>query len=107
MDKLTKRHINTLDFSKVLLLLEKQAVTADGKEAAKQIVPSYDFNEVKRLQGETLSAYKLIAKYSAPSFGGAINVNPQLSRAQSGGSLSAGELLNIASVLRVIRARSQ
>lgn len=107
MDKLTKRHINTLDFSKVLLLLEKQAVTADGKEAAKQIEPSYDFNEVKRLQGETLSAYKLIAKYSAPSFGGAINVNRQLSRAQSGGSLSAGELLNIASVLRVIRSLSQ
>ena len=107
MEELTKRHIHTLDFEKVLTLLKKQAATADGKQAAEALEPSYDFYEVKRLQSETLSAYKLIAKYSAPSFGGTVNVNGQLSRACSGGVLSAGELLNVASVLRVIRSLSQ
>ena len=96
MEELTKRHIHTLDFEKVLTLLKKQAATADGKQAAEALEPSYDFYEVKRLQSETLSAYKLIAKYSAPSFGGTVNVNGQLSRACSGGVLSAGELLNVA-----------
>ena len=104
MDKLTLRHYNTLEFFKVLELLKKQAVTADGKELAQKTEPAYDIFSVEKLLNETVTAYKLIAKYSAPSFSGAVNINDRLSRAQSGGCLSAGELLSVASVLRVIRS---
>ena len=107
MDKLTLRHYNTLEFFKVLELLKKQAVTADGKELAQKTEPAYDIFSVERLLDETVTAYKLIAKYSAPSFSGAVNISGQLSRAQSGGCLSAGELLSVASVLRAIRSLSQ
>ena len=107
MDKLTLRHYNTLEFFKVLELLKKQAVTADGKELAQKTEPAHDIFSVERLLDETVTAYKLIAKYSAPSFSGAVNISGQLSRAQSGGCLSAGELLSVASVLRAIRSLSQ
>lgn len=70
MDKLTLRHYNTLEFFKVLELLKKQAVTADGKELAQKTEPAYDIFSVERLLDETVTAYKLIAKYSAPSFSG-------------------------------------
>ena len=43
MEELTKRHIHTLDFEKVLTLLKKQAATADGTQAAEALEPSYDF----------------------------------------------------------------
>ena len=56
----------------------------------------------KRLS-ETEAAHILIAKFGAPSFGGLINVNNQLSRASSGGTLSMRELLDISCDLRVIR----
>lgn len=60
------------------------------------------FLRCKRLS-ETEAAHILIAKFGAPSFGGLINVNNQLSRASSGGTLSMRELLDISCDLRVIR----
>ncbi len=93
----------SLELDKVLKMLSDTASSADAKEMALGIKPLTDYFEVTELLDKTEAAYVFIAKFGAPSFGGLQNVNNALSRASAGGSLSAGELLKIATTLKIIR----
>ena len=93
----------SLELDKVLKMLSDTASSADAKEMALTIKPLTDYFEVTELLDKTEAAYVFIAKFGAPSFGGLQNVNNALSRASAGGSLSAGELLKIATTLKIIR----
>lgn len=53
---------------------------------------------------QTDDAVVLSGKYGTPSFGGAKNCANALRRAEAGGCLSTGELLQIAETLRIIRS---
>ena len=97
------KHCISLELDKILKMLSDTASSADAKEIALEIKPLTDYFEVTELLDKTESAYILIAKFGAPSFGGLQNVNNALSRASAGGSLSAGELLKIATTLKIIR----
>ncbi len=97
------KHYTSLELDKILKMLSDTASSNDAKESALCIKPSADYFEVLELLDKTEAAYILIAKFGAPSFGGLQNVNNALSRANAGGSLSAGELLKIATTLRIIR----
>lgn len=94
----------TLELPLVLKKLSEECSISDAKEAALNLTPVSELSRVKILLGETEEAYTLIARYSAPPLGGAVNVVSSLTRADLGASLTAKELLDIASVLRVIRA---
>ncbi len=93
----------SLELDKILKMLSDTASSVDAKETAMNIKPLTDYFEVTELLDKTEAAYVLIAKFGAPSFGGLQNVNNALSRANAGGSLSAGELLKIATTLKIIR----
>lgn len=97
------KHFISLELDKILKMLSDTASSADAKEKALQIQPVTDYFEVLNLLDKTEAAYIFIAKFGAPSFGGLQNVNNALSRANAGGSLSAGELLKIATTLKIIR----
>lgn len=99
---MNKYHIS-LELPKILLTLSEMTSCEEARLAALSLQPSGDFFEVQKRLSETEAAHILIAKFGAPSFGGLINVNNQLSRASSGGTLSMRELLDISSDLRVIR----
>ncbi|WP_419569177.1 endonuclease MutS2, partial [Ruminococcus sp.] len=60
--------------------------------------------KVKKLLKQTDDAVVLSGKYGTPSFGGAKNCANALRRAEAGGCLSTGELLQIAETLRIIRS---
>ena len=94
----------TLELPLVLKKLSEECLISDAKEAALNLKPISELSGVKILLGETEEAYTLIARYSSPPLGGALNVVSFLTRADLGASLTAKELLEIASVLRVIRA---
>ena len=98
-----KRCIKTLELDKILNLLAAETAIEDAKESALKITPSTDFDTVKTLLLNTGDAYEFMAKYAAPSFSGAKNVNSSLSRADASAVLSTRELLDIAETLRVIR----
>ena len=93
-----------LELDKVLALLAAETGLSDAAELARELTPSYDVEEVKVLLAETRDAHSLMARFGAPSFGGAPNVNSALARAKAGGVLSPSELLQIGETLRVIRA---
>ena len=97
------KHCISLELDKILKMLSDTASSADAKEMAIELKPQTDYFEVLELLDKTEAAYVLIAKFGAPSFGGLQNVNNALSRASAGGSLSAGELLKIATTLKIIR----
>ncbi len=97
------KHYISLELDKILKMLSDTASSADAKEMALEIKPKTDYFEVLELLDKTEAAYILIAKFGAPSFGGLQNVNNALSRANAGGSLSASELLKIATTLKIIR----
>ena len=97
------KYFTSLELDKILKMLSDTASSADAKEMALNIKPLTDYFEVTELLDKTEAAYVFIAKFGAPSFGGLQNVNNALSRASAGGSLSAGELLKIATTLKIIR----
>lgn len=98
------KHAKTLELDAVLGKLASECASEDAYNNSLSIVPETDINIVKRNLAETESAYLLISKFSSPSFGGTSNITSHLSRASLGATLTPGELLKIANVLRVIRS---
>ena len=103
MAKIFEHCIKTLELDKVLDLVSCEAVTDDGKSAVKSLYPQNDFNELNEILAQTDTAYKLLARYSAPSFSGVKNIDEPLNRAKRMSTLGCAELLDIAEVLRNIR----
>lgn len=101
------KHLKTLELDKILSLLADEASTADAKELALELRPKTNPLETDELLKETEQAYILSGRFGAPSFGSVKNVDNCLARAAAGGVLSAGDLLKIAEVLRVIRGIRQ
>ena len=98
------KHAKTLELDAVLQKLANECSSEDAYNFAISLTPDTDINLVKRSLSETEAAYLLISKFTSPSFGGTTNITSQLSRAALGATLTPGELLKIATVLRVIRS---
>lgn len=98
-----EKSLKTLELDKILQLLCDEATLQDAKELSLLIRPETEIDTVKRNLDETFQAYAFMARYSAPSFGSAVNVASPLSRAAASAVLSMKELLDIAEVLRVVR----
>lgn len=97
------KHSKTLELDAVLQMLAAQTSTDDAYTNALNIVPDNDIQSVQRNLKQTEAAYLLISKFSTPSFNSAVNILPQLTRAELGATLTPGELLKIANVLKCIR----
>ncbi len=98
------RSCRVLELGKILTMLSGETGIKDAAEAALAIKPVFDKYRVELLLRETEEAHSFMARFGAPSFSGAANVNSALARAKAGGILSAAELLSIAETLRVIRS---
>ena len=103
MSELYEKSLAKLELDGVLELLAIQAVSDAAKEVCRNLKPEIDADEVRRLQEQTTAACKLISLKGSPSLGGIRDVGASLDRARRGGSLTPGELLKIASSLRVAR----
>ena len=103
MSELYEKSLVKLELDGVLDLLAARAVSDAAKEVCRNLKPETDAEEVRRLQEQTTAACKLISLKGSPSLGGIRDVGASLDRARRGGSLTPGELLKIASSLRVAR----
>ena len=103
MRTLSEKSIEKLELPAVLELLAGQAACEDAKARCRSIVPETDIDEIRLLQAQTGAACHLITLKGSPSLSGVRDVSGSLMRADRGGSLSAGELLKIAAVLRCAR----
>ena len=103
MSELYEKSFNKLELNTVLQMLADQASSEEAKERCKAIRPLSDLDDIRVLQQQTSAACRLIVQKGSPGLGGIQDVSESLARADRGGSLSAGELLRIAAVLRCAR----
>ena len=101
------RQYPTLELDKVLELLARHTSCEDARLAALSLEPQSDLASAQALMNQTRDAHMLLARFGGPAFGGLVNVNNALYRADAGSTLSLKELLDVASVLHVIRTISQ
>ena len=101
------RHTSALELDKILGRLADFTACEDARTLALELAPESDIHLARALLTQTADAHMLLARFGGPSFGGLKNVNNALNRADAGGVLNMKELLDIASVLRIIRGLSQ
>ena len=106
MTDLYEKSLRTLEFPRVLEMLQAQCVTQEAKDRSARLRPSSDPREVRRLMDETTAARDMMDHHGAPSFSGIKPVAAALQRAELGGMLNNRELLDIAGVLRTTRTVS-
>ena len=98
-----KKSLKTLEFDKITAMLASCAATEGAKKLAYELSPESDPVRVKRLQAETAAARYLISKKNAPSFCAVKDVADSIAKADKHASLTTGELIEIANVLRTAR----
>ena len=103
MSTLYEKSLLKLELNLVLQLLADQASCEEAKTRCRAMLPMTDVDDVRQLQKQTSAACALMVQKGSPGLNGIRDVSESLARADRGGSLSAGELLKIASVLRTAR----
>lgn len=93
--------LKTLEYDKIILMLEELAFSPLGKDKCRQLLPSGDYNKIKAMQTETSDALKRIWQKGSVSFYGVTDITPSLKRLEIVGALSAAELLKISSLLKL------
>ncbi|MDY6147055.1 MAG: endonuclease MutS2 [Peptoniphilaceae bacterium] len=102
-----KSVLYTLEYDKILQQLSHYAESSLGKNKAENLLPFTTFQEAQRAQEETDEAVGLILKLGNPPLFGIYEVKSALKRAELGGVLSMGQLLEISESLRVAGALHQ
>lgn len=91
--------LHVLEFEKVKEQLIKQASSSLGKEKAKALIPSSDYQEVVTSQEQTDEAAKVLRLKGNIPLGGLVDIRATVKRARIGGMLSAVELIEVAGTL--------
>ncbi|MCR4798471.1 MAG: endonuclease MutS2 [Lachnospiraceae bacterium] len=98
---MNKKVLTTLEFDKQIRALEGYATTDKGREYCKNIRSLSDMQKIKKYLTQTNDALTRIFKYGEISFTGASDMEVFRKRLEIESSLSAGELLQVASLLAV------
>lgn len=97
------RHLNTLEFPKILEQLARHARFSAGKTLALALRPSPYFTEVQARQAETGEACRLLAVQPNIGVGSAQDVRPLVRRARRAAILTPDELLQVRQTLIAAR----
>lgn len=100
---MNKKVLNTLEYNKIIDLLEQCACSEQGKAYCRALKPVSDRERILKMQTETKDALSRIFKRGSVSFSGVKDVRPFLKHLEIGGTLNAIELLSIASMLQVCK----
>lgn len=84
-------------------MLVEEADSALGKDSARRLRPSSDRGEIVAMQAETSHALTRLFHHGALSFHGLTDIRPSLVPLAKGGTLGAGELLRIGSLLEAAK----
>jgi len=95
------KHLQTLEFDKVLARLEGLCTFSLGRELARRLQPSTDYQEVLRRQRETAEARKLLSLRPGLSLASARDVRELARQAAKGHVLQPSELLEVADTLQL------
>lgn len=94
------RVLRILEFDRIIEKLTAFARTEYGRRASSRLVPTTDYDTVKRTLEETNEVLEYINKYGQLPLGNFPELGGLISYAEAGGCLSMKQLLNVASFLR-------
>ncbi len=104
---MNQKVLHTLEYDKIIQLLISQASSQGGKQLCQSLTPIKDRGQIIHMQQETHAALGRVFRNGSISFSGVSNISASLARLDVQASLSASELLKIASLLNVCKkARS-
>jgi len=95
--------LTTLEYPKILSLLQSYAASKSGKLKCQNLTPFTNLKDISRHQAETSTATGFILRKGSLPMGGIKNIQPSLTRASAGGSLKPEELIEISDSLYVFR----
>lgn len=98
-----RKHLDTLEYPKVLELLARHTYLSAGRELALRLEPYAHLDDAQRAQQATEEARRLRDLKPGLDLSGASDIRPQVQRAQLGGVLLPGDLLQVAATVRVAR----
>ncbi len=91
--------LRTLEYTKIIELLTDKASSEPGKKLCRELVPMTDMEAVALAQTQTSDALSMLFAKGSTSFGGNKDLSVPLRSLEIGSTLSAPELLRIASLL--------
>lgn len=100
---MTPKHLQTLEFDKVVARLEALCTFAPARELARRLRPADDYQEVLRRQRETSEAHRLLSLRPGLSLASARDVRELARQAAKGHVLQPSELLEVADTLQLVR----
>ena len=104
---MNEKALRILEYNKIIEKLTDCASSAMGKDRCKNLLPSTDLGEICQGQMETTDALSRIYAKGSISFSGLRDIRGSLLRLKVGSSLSATELMHIASLLETaLKAKS-
>ena len=105
--KLNTKSLETLEFNKIIKILESYAVTALGKEKVLALEPSSNTLEIEQWQKETEESSSYLIKQHDIPIGQIPNIKEQIQKVNIGGTLGIEELLRFVSILKTSRRLKQ
>lgn len=96
---MNEKALKVLEYHKIIEKLITFAGSQPGKALCRNLVPSSDISEIRRMQRETSDAVSRLCRKGSISFSGLSDIRGSLKRLEIGGSLNIEELLRICKVL--------
>ena len=96
---MNEKALKTLEYSKIIQMLENFATSSCGKDLCRSLIPLDNLNEIEIMQQETADALARIYQKGSLSFGGVKDIRSSLKRLEIGSTLGTGELLSLCSLL--------
>lgn len=97
------KSIRILEFDKIRKLLASKALTDGAKARALSLMPSSNFEYVKKRQALTLSAKEISGLKGVPSFNSTKDILDIIEKAEKNSILSAREILDVGTCLKTAR----
>lgn len=96
---MNQKVFHTLEYDKIIQMLEKHAGSILGKKYCRELLPHTDYETIQNEQRETSDALTHILTQGNISFQGVADVRESLKRLEIGSILGTGELLGISKLL--------
>ena len=96
---MNEKALHTLEYDKIVSLLEARATSAPGKALCRELAPLTDLFEINTMQEETACTVGRIFAKGSVSFGNTYDVSASMLRLELGSALGIHELLMVAKLL--------
>ena len=102
---MNEKALRVLEYPKIIQKLTDYAGSQPGKELCRNLTPSSDLTQIRRMQRETSDAVSRLLRKGNVSFSGLADIRMSLRRLEVGSSLNVEELLRVAKLLETTLSR--